>query len=91
MASVSSGDPARDDHLRSPDFFDIERHPTATFTSTAVRWTGTRGIVDGDLMIVGVTRPVTLDVEFAGVARDPWGHDRAVFSAAAQVNRETGA
>lgn len=88
MASVSSGDQARDDHLRSADFFDIERHPAATFTSTAVRWTGTRGAVTGDLTIAGVTRPVTLDVEFAGVARDPWGQDRAVFSASAQVNRE---
>jgi polyisoprenoid-binding protein YceI len=88
MASVSSGDQARDDHLRSPDFFDIDRHPAAAFTSTAVRWTGTRGAVAGDLTIVGVTRPVTLEAEFAGVARDPWGQDRAVFSASAQVNRE---
>jgi len=88
MASVSSGDRTRDDHLRSPDFFDVQRHPTATFTSTAVRWHGTRGSVTGNLTIVGVTRPVTLDVVFAGAVRDPWGADRAVFSASAQVNRE---
>jgi polyisoprenoid-binding protein YceI len=88
MASVNSGDQTRDDHLRSPDFFDVQRHPTATFTSTAVRWNGTRGTVEGDLTIVGVTRPVTLDIEFAGAVHDPWGQDRAVFSASAQVNRE---
>ena len=88
MASVSSGDQTRDDHLRSPDFFDVGRHPTATFTSTGVRWAGTCGTMDGDLTIVGVTRPVTLDVEFSGYARDPWGQDRAVFSASAQLNRE---
>lgn len=88
MASVNSGDQTRDDHLRSPDFFDIDRHPTATFTSTAVRWTGVHGTVEGDLTIVGVTHPVTLDVEFAGHALDPWNQDRAVFSASAQVNRE---
>ncbi len=88
MASVDSGDRTRDDHLRSPDLFDVERHPTATFTSTAVRWTGTTGTVEGDLTIVGVTRPVTLDVVFAGAVRDPWGQDRAVFSASAQIDRE---
>lgn len=88
MASVNSGDQTRDDHLRSPDFFDVQRHPTATFSSTAVDWRGTRGTVQGDLTIVGVARPVTLDVEFAGAVHDPWGQDRAVFSASAQVNRE---
>lgn len=88
MASVSSGDQTRDDHLRSPDLFDVERHPTATFTSTAVRWAGTRGTADGDLTILGVTRPVTLDIAFAGHVHDPWGQDRAVFSASAQINRE---
>jgi polyisoprenoid-binding protein YceI len=88
MASVDSGDRTRDDHLRSPDLFDVERHPSATFTSTAVRWTGTTGTVEGDLTIVGVTRPVTLDVVFAGAVRDPWGRDRAVFSASAEIDRE---
>jgi len=88
IATVNSGDQTRDDHLRSPDFFDVQRHPTATFTTTGIRWTGTRGTVTGDLTIVGVTRPVTLDVEYLGHAHDPWGQDRAVFSASTQVNRE---
>jgi polyisoprenoid-binding protein YceI len=88
MASVSSGDAARDDHLRSPDLFDVGTHPTATFHSTAVEWSGRTGTVTGDLTIKGVTRPVTLAAEFLGHAHDPWGNDRAVFSAHATINRE---
>jgi polyisoprenoid-binding protein YceI len=88
MASVNSGDRTRDDHLRSGDFFDVERHPTATFRSTQVAVTGTRGVVRGDLTIKDVTRPVTLQVEYVGGALDPWGNRRAVFSAAATINRE---
>lgn len=88
MASVDSGDRTRDDHLRSPDLFDVARHPAATFRSTAVAWHGTAGRVTGDLTIAGVTRPLTLAVDYLVHARDPWGHDRAVFSAWAAVNRE---
>lgn len=88
MASVSSGDEARDDHLRSDDFFDVEHHPTATFKSTRISVTGRTGTVAGDLTIKGVTRPVTLDVEFLGHAVDPWDNERAVFSASGTINRE---
>jgi len=89
MGSVSSGSKDRDDHLRSPDLFDVEKFPTATFRSTKVSWTeGPRAKVHGDLAIHGVTRPVILDVEFAGVATDPWGSDRAVFSATTEIDRE---
>jgi polyisoprenoid-binding protein YceI len=88
MGSVTSGDQARDDHLRSADFFDVDNHPTATFRSTAVAWEGTTGSVTGDLTIRDVTRPLTLRVEYLGHVRDPWGGDRAVFSAQATVNRE---
>ena len=88
MASVSSGDQTRDDHLRSPDFFDVEVHPTATFRSTAVRWAGSRSVLDGELTIKGVTRPVVLDVEYAGFAHDPFGNDKAVFSARGRIDRE---
>lgn len=86
--SVSSGDQARDDHLRSRDFFDVEQHPTATFRSSRVEVVGTRGTLHGDLTIKDITRPVTLAVEFAGHAVDPWGNDRAVFSAQGTINRE---
>jgi polyisoprenoid-binding protein YceI len=88
MASVSSGDEARDDHLRSPDFFDVANHPTATFRSTALTLHGTSATMAGELTIKDVTRPVTIDVDYLGHARDPWQNDRAVFSASAKINRE---
>ena len=88
MASVESGSQVRDDHIRSADLFDVENHPTAHFTSTSVEWRGDRGTVHGDLTIHGVTRRVPLDVSFEGHVRDPWGGDRAVFSARTRVNRE---
>jgi polyisoprenoid-binding protein YceI len=90
MASVSSGDAARDDHLRSADFFDVEHHPTATFRSTSVERTGggTTAVLIGDLTIKDVTRPVRLDVELLGQVADPWGDQRAVFSARGRINRE---
>ena len=88
MASVSSGDQTRDDHLRSADLFDVEHHPTATFRSTGVAVQGREGQVFGELTIKGITRVVLLDVEFLGSVRDPWNNERAVFSAATKVNRE---
>jgi polyisoprenoid-binding protein YceI len=88
MASVESGSAERDNHLRSADFFDVENHPTAWFTSTSVAWHGTEATVSGDLTIVGVTRPVALQVHFVGGTPDPWGNRRAMFSAAAELDRE---
>ena len=88
MASVDSGSQARDDHLRSPDFFDASRHPTATFTGHAAAWQGTRGVLEGELTIRGITRPVTLRVEYLGHAADPWGGHRAIFTASGTLNRE---
>lgn len=88
MASVTSGSDDRDTHLRSPDFFDVERFPTATFRSRRVRWSGSTAKVDGDLTIVGETRPVELDVELLGTTTDPWGGARAVFSAFTEIDRE---
>lgn len=88
MASVSSGNQTRDDHLRSEDFFDVANHAQATFRSTGVVTTGAEARMTGDLTIKGVTRPVTLDAEYLGQATDPWGAERAVFSAAGTINRE---
>jgi polyisoprenoid-binding protein YceI len=89
MASVSSGNDTRDEHLRSADLFDVERWPSASYRSTRVIWTGgAEAVVEGELTIRGITRPVPLAVRFLGHARDPWGADRAVFSATARINRE---
>jgi polyisoprenoid-binding protein YceI len=88
MATVSSGDVTRDDHLRSADLFDVEAHPTAAFRSTGLVVEGRSGRLAGELTLKGVTRPVTLEVEHLGHARDPWGNDRAVFSASTTIDRE---
>ena len=88
MATVESGNPTRDEHLRSVELFDVVAYPRATFRSTRVEWAGTRGTVHGDLTIHGITREVPLEVSFEGYARDPWGGDRAIFSARATVDRE---
>lgn len=87
-ASIDTGAEDRDNHLRSPDFLDVEDYPTLEFVSTAVRPTGGRYEVDGELTIRGETRPATLDVEYAGVMQDPWGNDKAIFSASTRINRE---
>lgn len=84
MASVDTSSEDRDAHLRGADFFDVESHPTMTFTSTAF----TGDTLTGDLTIKGVTRPVTFDVEFGGTAGDPWGGTRAGFEATAEINRK---
>lgn len=88
MASVESGNETRDEHMRSAELFEVATYPTATFRSVEVEWKGNRGTVHGDLTIHGVTKRVPLDVEFEGYVRDPWGGDRAIFSARTRVNRE---
>jgi len=87
-ASIDTGTSDRDNHLRSPDFLDVENYPTLEFVSTAVRETGDGYAVDGELTIRGETRPVTLDMEYSGVVQDPWGNEKAVFSASTKTNRE---
>ena len=90
-STIDSGDPNRDGHLRSNDFFGTEEHPTITFRSTAVRSGSgeSRWLVDGDLTIRGVTRPITVETEFLGAAIDPWGNQRIGFSGVVpEVNRE---
>ncbi|MFN8036291.1 MAG: YceI family protein [Acidimicrobiia bacterium] len=87
-ASIGTRDEGRDGHLRSADFLDVERYPTLTFVSSAVRPDGDEWKVDGTLTIRGVGRPATLDVEFNGVATDPWGNERAFFTAGTEFDRE---
>jgi polyisoprenoid-binding protein YceI len=89
VASVNSGEPARDEHLRSADFFDAAAYPTISFRSTKVEHgTGEHWKVTGDLTVRDVTRPVVLDVEFEGATTTPFGDNRIGFSASTEVNRE---
>jgi len=88
-ASIDTRDENRDNHLRTNEFFDIETHPTWSFASTAVRTGGKGGyLVDGNLTIKGVTKPVVLDLEVAGTSTDPWGNTKAGFSASTVINRK---
>ena len=89
-ASVDTKHADRDAHLRSPDFFDVDRYPEITFRSTGVESiSADRAQMTGDLTIKDVTRPVTLDVIFDDyVAKDAYGSARAGFSASTKVNRE---
>ena len=88
-ASIDTRDEGRDGHLRSPDFFDVEQHPTLTYRSTGVAPAGKgRWNVEGELTVKGVTRPVPLEVTFEGAARDPWGGERIGFTASAELDRE---
>jgi polyisoprenoid-binding protein YceI len=90
VATVSTGDAQRDGHLKSADFFDVEKFPTMTFKSTAVKSTGKREYaVTGDLTLHGVTKPVTFAVEGPSEpGKDPWGNTRIGLSANAKINRK---
>lgn len=88
-ASINTGVDKRDAHLKSADFFDVEKFPQITFASkeiTGVKDTGFK--VAGDLTLHGVTRPVVLDVELGGMAKDPWGNERVAFTASTAINRK---
>ena len=84
LASIDTGSADRDAHLKSADFFDVENNPTMSFTSTEV----TADSLKGDLTIKGVTKPVVFDLEFGGLATDPWGNQKAGFEATAEINRK---
>jgi len=87
-SSIDTKDAGRDEHLRGADFFDVESHPTLAFRSTAVRGDGADWVVEGELTIRGVTRPVVLETELVGLEKDPWGNERVGFAATTEVNRE---
>ena len=87
-ASIDTHEPQRDAHLRSADFLDTDRYPEITFRSTRIEKAGeNRYQVTGDLTIAGVTRPVRLEVEALGRTKDPWGGERAGFSARTTIDR----
>ncbi|KRE58617.1 YceI family protein [Phycicoccus sp. Soil748] len=84
LGSVDTGSADRDAHLKSGDFFDVENNPTMSFTSTEV----SEDTLKGDLTIKGVTKPVAFDLEFNGLATDPWGNQKAGFEATTEINRK---
>ena len=88
LASIDTDNADRDAHIRSADFFDVERYPTLTYRSTGIRRDGDGFIVDGELSLHGVTRSVPLALEVNGFqASTPFGDTRAGFSATAEINR----
>jgi len=86
--SINTRNEQRDAHLKNADFFDAENHPTATFTSTGVRADGDRYALDGEFTLKGVTRPVTLDLEFNGVNPGMGHGEVAGFDATVVLNRK---
>lgn len=88
-ASINTGDAKRDGHLKSPDFLNADSFPKLTFKGTKMEVLGEdRGRITGDLTIRDVTRPVTMDVEFNGLAKSPWGTTSAGFTAKTKINRK---
>lgn len=86
-SSVDTRESQRDAHLRSADFFDVEKFPTMTFHVTRVEGPIEEFKLAGDLTIHGVTRPVTFDVTHEGRGRDPWGGERIGFAATGKIKR----
>jgi polyisoprenoid-binding protein YceI len=88
-SSIDTGAPQRDAHLRSPDFFDVEKFPELRFRSQRIeRLEDARYRVVGELTVRDVTREVSLDVEYGGRAKDPWGNERIGFVAKAALDRK---
>ncbi|HYC54427.1 MAG TPA: YceI family protein [Candidatus Binatia bacterium] len=91
VASIDTGDEKRDAHLRNEDFFDVARHPEITFKAdklTDVSADKTSGKLHGQLTMHGVTKPIVIDVEWYGVATDPWGNKKAGFAGTTKLNRK---
>ncbi|WP_375424947.1 YceI family protein [uncultured Friedmanniella sp.] len=87
-SSIETGNAQRDAHLRSPDFLDIERHPTLRFESDRVERGAGGWLLPGRLTLVGTTRPVELQLSYLGSGPDPWGGSRAAFSATTELRRQ---
>jgi polyisoprenoid-binding protein YceI len=88
-ASIDTNESKRDEHLKSPDFFDVAKQPTITFKSTSVKPTGKDAYeVAGNLTLRGVTKRITLPVTFLGEGKDPWGNEKMGFEIATTLDRK---
>jgi len=89
LSSINTGTADRDNHLRSSDFFEVETHPKMTFATTGVtQKRDSEFVVDGELTIKGVTKPLELAVEFLGEGGDPWGGTRVGVEASGEISRK---
>ena len=87
LSSINTGQEQRDAHIRSADFFEVEKYPTMTFTSTAVKAAEEGFILEGDLTLKGVTKAVAFNLEVNGIGPDAYGGTRIGFSAETQIGR----
>jgi polyisoprenoid-binding protein YceI len=87
LSSISTGQEQRDAHIRSADFFEVETHPTMTFASSGIRADGGDYLLDGELTLKGVTKPVSFKLEVSGFGPDAYGGTRCGFSATTEINR----
>jgi polyisoprenoid-binding protein YceI len=87
VGSVDTANADRDKHLVTGDFFDAEAHPTITFKSTSFTKDGSDYKLAGDITVKSVTKPIVLDVEFGGIAVDPWGNTKAGFTLSGKLKR----
>ena len=88
-SSIFTGDTKRDEHLKSPDFFDVEKHKQITFTSSTMGKPDADGNLElwGELTMLGVTNNVKLNVQFGGIAKDPSGNEKAGLTLTGVINR----
>jgi polyisoprenoid-binding protein YceI len=87
-SSIETGTAKRDEHLKSPDFFDVAKFPEMSFETTKVSKKGENWTVDGKLTLHGVTKPITLKATFGGKTTDPYGNERVAFSATGKIDRK---
>jgi len=88
VASISTNNDDRDGHLKSVDFFEVEKFPTINFESTSIeKFDEENGQLKGKLTIKGITKEVSFDLEFGGISKDPWGNEKAGFSLNGNINR----
>lgn len=86
--SINTNNGDRDTHLKSQDFFNAEENPTINFESTGITKKGDNNfVVEGNLTMNGISKPVTLDAEYSGVMKDPWGNDRIALAMKGKINR----
>jgi polyisoprenoid-binding protein YceI len=87
LSSINTSNEQRDGHLKSADFFEVDKHQVMTYASTSVTADGSDWLVNGDLTLHGVTKSVPLKLEINGITPDPYGNTRAGFSATGEISR----